>query len=280
MDAGTVAALLELQSEWGVDVLLDEMPHDRFAEYREQHAVGSGQDESALAASVRVQPTEKAVTPPTRTDVVTEQSVLETLASVSTLETLAETIDRFTVCPLRATATNTVLARGPLNAHVMVIGDAPDADEDRSGLPFSGEIGGFLDKMLASIGLRREEMVLSPALPWRPPGGRPPSRAEVALCRPLLLKSIALYNPRRLVLCGGLAVRMLLGPDVKPARARGSWRSVSLAEVAGTEKPVMAMRHPSQLRAGAGARREIWDDLLLLAVTLEDIGSSPDVMME
>ncbi|NHN88690.1 uracil-DNA glycosylase [Acetobacter conturbans] len=281
MDAGAVAALLELQMEWGVDVLLDEESHDRFAAFREEQAARG----TAVAERAQVplaEPVSRRLPDitPMPVAVSASEATDKALAGIGTVEALGAAIDGFTACSLRGTATNTVLARGPVGARVMVIGDAPDADEDRSGEVFSGHVGGLLDRMLASIGLHRKDMVLSPAIPWRPPGGRPPSPAEVELCRPFLLRSIVVHRPERLLLCGGLAVRMLLGPDVNPARARGCWRIASLEENGGMDKPVLATRHPSQLRAGASARREIWDDLLLLAVTLDDIAGDADVMME
>lgn len=276
MDAGAVAALLELQIEWGVDVLLDEEPHDRFAEWKTEQASRTVHQaaplpELSVGIADRRAP-EKSAEPQQPSGLLYgHDAALLALNGIATIEALEKAIDGFAACTLRDTATHTVLARGPAGARVMVIGDAPDADEDRSGVVFSGESGALLTRMLASIGRTREEMILAPAIPWRPPGGRPPSPAEVAQCLPILLRSIALYQPERLLLCGGLATRMILGPDVNPARARGRWRMTSWGSEGGPQKPVMTMRHPSQLRAGASARRQIWDDMLLLAVTLDDV---------
>ncbi|MCH4091672.1 uracil-DNA glycosylase [Acetobacter sp.] len=274
MDAGAVAALLELQIEWGVDVLLDEEPHDRFAEWEAERVARQTAapvvERAAEYAERRPLPVREELPAPAAALSAAPEATLRALGGLATIEALEKAIDGFVACNLRGTATHTVLPRGPVGARVMVIGDAPDADEDRSGVVFSGESGGFLTRMLASIGRTREEMILAPAIPWRPPGGRPPSPVEVAQCLPMLLRSIALYQPERLLLCGGLATRMILGPDINPARARGSWRMTAWGAEGGVQKPVMAMRHPSQLRAGATARRQIWDDMLLLAVTLDD----------
>ncbi|BCK75988.1 bacteriophage-type DNA polymerase [Acetobacter aceti NRIC 0242] len=276
MDAGAVAALLELQIEWGVDVLLDEAPHDRFAEWEAEQAARVAHQTTAPALDGAVRHTAKrrpAISEETRHPAEGgpggSDAALAALAGITTIAALEKAIDGFVACSLRGTATHTVLPRGPVGARVMVIGDAPDADEDRSGIVFSGESGDLLGRMLASIGRTREEMILAPAIPWRPPGGRPPSPVEVAQCLPMLLRSIALYQPERLLLCGGLATRMILGPDINPARARGSWRTTAWGPEGGPQRPVMTMRHPSQLRAGATARRQIWDDMLLLAVTLD-----------
>ncbi|GBQ88432.1 bacteriophage-type DNA polymerase [Acetobacter nitrogenifigens DSM 23921 = NBRC 105050] len=285
---GDIAALMRMQMEWGVDAILDDAPHDRFAnsarnalkppaeaaEAREPTAsAGAGQvgrqpvgGAQTTAASVRplVRSTAATGAEPALPDVAA-------LLGLASVEALATAIESFDGCTLRTTATHTVLPCGPVGARVMVIGDAPDADEDRSGTPFSGAAGALFDRMLSSIGLRREEVALAPSIPWRPPGGRPPSRAESLACRPLLLRAIGLYQPERLLLCGGLATRMILGEDANPGRLRGRWRMSGWGEEWGPKRPALPIRHPLQLRVGSSARREIWNDLLLLSVTLDEL---------
>ncbi|WP_242011555.1 uracil-DNA glycosylase [Acetobacter fallax] len=321
MDIETARALLRLQIEWGVDVDLDEAPHDRFAESAAEAARRAAarqdavRDRGVLPSGGEVGPGvyEPEPKPPAeqadggwreeergggggmasvgRDRVVSDRvaAAVADLAGVDTVEALALAIDRFDGCVLRGTATHSVLPVGPVGARVMVIGDAPDEDEDRSGLPFSGLAGALLDRMLASIGLERGQLVLAPAVPWRPPGGRAPSPVEVAACLPLLLRSIAVYRPERLLLCGGLATRMVLGAasersgagmSVNPTRLRGSWCETEWGAEWGPVRPALAIRHPLQLRASAAARREIWDDLLLLAVTLDDAKATTDVIVE
>ncbi|MBO1358874.1 uracil-DNA glycosylase [Acetobacter sacchari] len=283
-----IAALMRMQIEWGVDAILDDAPHDRFAdsarntvkppaEVAEARAsaasVGAGQAgrEPATGAQATV-----ASASPSARNVATAGAEpalpdVATLLGLSTVEALAAAIESFDGCTLRTTATHTVLPRGPVGARLMVIGDAPDADEDRSGAPFSGASGALFDRMLSSIGLCREEMALASSIPWRPPGGRPPSRTESLACRPLLLRAIGLYQPERLLLCGGLATRMILGEDANPGRLRGRWRMSGWGEEWGPERPALPIRHPLQLRVGSSARREIWNDLLLLSVTLDEL---------
>lgn len=283
MNQDAVAALLDLQIGWGVDVLLDEEPHDRFAEF--QAAQSSGIPPPLETASRPAPPlarqaarTEKDMTPAAPHGAATPPA--PDLSGVTTLGDLKTFVEGFATCGLQGTATHTVLAQGPVGAPLMIIGDAPDADEDRSGMPFSGETGKLLDRMLSSIGHARAELILSPAIPWRPPGGRPPSPAEVALCRPLLLRSINLHRPARLLLCGALATQIVFGPDANPLRLRGVWRMTGWGPEWGAETPALIMRHPSQLRSGAKARREIWNDLLLLAVTLDEQTGISDVIPE
>ncbi|MBB3882349.1 uracil-DNA glycosylase [Acetobacter oeni] len=309
MDTETARTLLRLQIEWGVDVDLDDVPHDRFAESaaemarraaasREALQAGGGASERDASGSAGLSDVGRYAERPGDGGGFREAEragsgrsgagrpavpVVADLSGISTPEALAQATEAFEGCVLRGTATHSVLPRGPVGARVMVIGDAPDEDEDRSGVPFSGLAGSLLDKMLTSIRLDREQLVLAAAVPWRPPGGRAPSPAEVAACLPLLLKSIAVYRPERLLLCGGLATRMILGAastettaglSVNPARLRGAWRETEWGEEWGPRRPALAIRHPLQLRASAAARREIWNDLLLLAVTLDGLNGS------
>lgn len=277
-ESGAMAALLRLQMEWGVDVLVDEQPQDRFAQSREERERSLPVDVPPQGEQVPARPASRP--PPAPLPVAQSVPDLGFLRGLETVDALAAAIDGFSGFSLRSTATTTVLPRGPVGARVMVIGDTPDEDEDRSGIPFSGVGGQYLDRMLASIGLTRKELVVASAIPWRPPGGRPPSPAEVAVCLPLLLASISLFRPQRLLLCGGLAVRMMFGSQANPLRLRGKWRDTQWDTTWGPQRPALAMRHPLQLRAGARARREIWHDLLLLSVTLDDEAGIISVMAE
>ncbi|MFT8419644.1 MAG: uracil-DNA glycosylase family protein, partial [Acetobacter sp.] len=187
-------------------------------------------------------------------------------AQAATPDALRCAMDTFDACSLRGTAMHTLMPSGPLNAPLMLVGEAPDADEDRSGQVFSGLCGTLLDALLAPLPLERDQLALTTALPWRPPGGRPPSDAEQRICLPFLQRAIALYAPRRLVLCGRLPATMLLGKDT-PA-GRREWATLDLPGLGAI--PVVAMRHPLQLRASPTARREIWQTLMMVMKTLRD----------
>src|SRR5208337_4796873 len=104
---------------------------------------------------------------------------------------------------------------------LMLVGEGPGAEEDRAGRPFVGPSGQFLDRMLASIGLDRTRLLITNLIPWRPPGNRNPTDAEVLICLPFLLRHIALVRPRRLVLLGALATRALTGSEAGIRRMRG-----------------------------------------------------------
>ncbi|MFT9015842.1 MAG: uracil-DNA glycosylase [Acetobacter sp.] len=178
-------------------------------------------------------------------------------------QALSMAMDRFEACPLRATAMHTLVPHGPTHAPLMLIGEAPDADEDRSGQVFAGVCGTLLDEMLAPLPLTRADLLLATALPWRPPGGRPPSDLEQRMCLPFLERAIELFAPQRLLLCGRMPAAMMLGRDSQPRR---EWQPLALPGL--PPLPVLCMRHPLQLRASSTARREIWQSLLLVMQTL------------
>jgi DNA polymerase len=167
---------------------------------------------------------------------------------------------------LRDTAANLVFAAGDPDAALMLIGEPPGEAEDRSGTPFAGPDGVLLDRMLASVGLNRDGLLLAPLIPWRPPGGRPPSAGEIAVCLPFLHRLIALAAPRRILLAGALAARTLLGPTRR--RAGPAWVDLSMSGLPG---PIatLVMPSPSQVARTPSARRDAWAALRLLRRTLD-----------
>jgi DNA polymerase len=148
-------------------------------------------------------------------------------------------------------------------AGLMLIGEAPGADEDRLGRPFVGVSGRLLDRMLASIGLSRErDFYITNILPFRPPGNRTPTDAEIALFLPFVLRHIALARPRHLVLLGGVAAKGLLRSKEGITRLRGRWHQVTTEE--DQTLPALATLHPAYLLRNPAAKRDAWLDLLLL----------------
>src|SRR5262249_31999100 len=130
----------------------------------------------------------------------TAERAVQIAAAATTLEALRSAIAEFDGCALRDTASHLVFAEGDPAADLPLIGETPGADEDRGGAPFAGPGGAYLDRMLASIGLERSQLMVAPLIPWRPPGDRPPNPAELSLCLPFLHRLIALVGPRRVVL--------------------------------------------------------------------------------
>ena len=147
----------------------------------------------------------------------------ELAAAATTLDELKEAIRQFEGLSLKATATNLVFADGNPEARLMLIGEAPGAEEDRRGLPFVGAAGQLLDRMLAAIGHDRSNSYITNIVNWRPPGNRKPSPAEMALCQPFIDRHIALVNPALIVLLGDTAAKTLTSRTEGITRMRGKW---------------------------------------------------------
>ena len=187
--------------------------------------------------------------------------------AANTIEALRQALAAFTDCPLAATATHLVFADGNPDAGLVVVGEAPGNDDDAAGRPFAGESGKFLDRMFASIGLSRADMLITTLIPWRPPGNRPPTQAEVQTCLPFLLRHLTLLRPRCVVTLGTLPVRALTGRDETLRKLRGRWLDL---QVPGLPSPVklLPMLHPAQVPHTAVCKREAWADLITLRKSL------------
>jgi len=248
-------AALKLQIEWGADEALEEAPVDRFratvASEPQAPLAGGGRGEGA-----RVTPAQRAQ---------------QAAAAATTLEELRAAVAEFEGCVLRDTASHTIFAEGDPRAPLVLIGEPPGADDDRSGLAFAGAAGEYLDRMLAAINLARTQILLTPLLPWRPPGDRPPSPTELALCLPFLHRLIALVAPRRLLIMGLLPARSLLPRTTSRRRPRGEWINVPIP---GTLLviPTLPTFSAMELMKAPENRRSAWDDLRLLRRTLDEDG--------
>jgi uracil-DNA glycosylase len=186
---------------------------------------------------------------------------------------LRAAVEAFNGCALKATARTTVFSDGLVeDARVLLIGEAPGKEEDEQGKPFVGRSGQLLDRMLATIGLdRRRNLLISNTIFWRPPGNRPPTPGEIAVCLPFAERLIALMKPELLILAGGVAAQTVLRREDGVMRMRGR-RLVYNRE--GLPLPVnaMVMLHPAYLLRRPQEKRLAWGDLLLLEAWLEELG--------
>ena len=263
-EKSALAAALALQCDWGADEALMESPADRLAVR-----------EAAARAPEAARPAPEPAPRPARAAPV---AVLTAPPAITRAEALAEAapdlaalkaaIAAFDGSPLKETATNLVFGEGVAESGLMLIGEAPGADEDRAGRPFVGASGQLLDRMFASVGLSRESnFYITNILPWRPPGNRTPTDAEVALFLPFLRREVALVRPKRLVLVGGVAAKGLIGGKEGITRLRGRWHEV---EIPGLGRiPALPTLHPAYLLRSPASKRDAWADLLLLRRTLE-----------
>lgn len=183
-------------------------------------------------------------------------------AAAPSLDALREALAGFDLCELKKGARNTVFADGNPKARVLILGEAPGAEEDREGRPFVGRAGQLLDRMFATIGLSRTSpdaetaLYITNVMPWRPPGNRDPEAAEIAMMRPFVERHIALADPAVIVVMGNTPLFALTGGR-GILRARGNW-SQALG------KPLLPMTHPAYLLRNPAAKREAWADLLSL----------------
>ena len=190
--------------------------------------------------------------------------------SVATLDwpALRSAVAACTACSLCQSRQQTVFGSGHLRAHCMIVGDAPDEQEDAQGEPFVGESGQLLDRMLAALGLSRQpgqparQVFITNLLKCRPPRKRNPSPEELAQCQPFLLRQVALVQPRVILAMGRFAVQSLLGSDAPIGKLRGqlhAWHGV----------PLVVTYHPAYLLRQPQAKADAWDDLCRAAQLLD-----------
>lgn len=210
--------------------------------------------------------------PPLAAKATTDPAVAAALArSAKSLPQLAALVAAYDGCALKKTAMSTVFADGDPASRVMVIGEAPGAEEDRSGRPFVGQAGQLLDRMLAAIGRGRTNPAPAGAyitnmVFWRPPGNRNPSPQELEQCRPFVDRHIALVRPRAILALGAIASQSLLRSDQSITRMRGSWQQIMIE---GEPVPVMPTFHPAFLLRSPAQKAQSWLDLLAFKAAID-----------
>ena len=261
-DSARQAALaaLAFQVEAGADEAIGDEPVDWFAEAAEQATAKPAAPAPVPAAP----PPQTAPAAPRRrlqaenTDAA-EASAKALAEAAQDLDGLREAMAGFEDCPLKHTAANLVFGAGNANADIMLIGEAPGADEDRQGVPFVGVSGQLLDKMLASIGLDRDSVYITNMLPWRPPGNRKPTPAETVMCLPFIRRHIALVAPKLLIFVGGTSASTLLGRSEGITKLRGRWLDYRDGDL---EIPALAIFHPAYLLRQPALKELAWQDLM------------------
>ncbi|QXT41338.1 uracil-DNA glycosylase [Gymnodinialimonas ceratoperidinii] len=260
-------AALEWQVELGADEAMLDAPLDRFSlpnpvkMPKPEPAKPVGQPGRGASSA----PSTPAPLRPAAPEIDAVAIARQLAGSAETLKALREAMALFDHCQLKRGARNLVFADGAPSARVMVVGEAPDRDEDRAGTPFVGPVGQMLDRMFAAIGLDRAAegaagLYLTNVLPWRPPQNRDPRPDELAMMAPFLLRHIDLVDPDIVVLMGNHPCAGLLGRQgIK--RMRGTWEAVGGREA-------MPMCHPAHLLRNPEAKREAWADLLAIKARL------------
>ena len=166
-------------------------------------------------------------------------------------------------CSLGAMATNNVFARGSPDSEVVVVGEAPGEEEDRTGLPFVGRAGKLLDLMLQAVGFAKDSVYICNTLKCRPPGNRNPQPNELAACNGFLRRQLDIVGPKVLLAVGKFAAQTLLQSEEPIGRLRGQ-----VHEYEG--RPVVVTYHPAYLLRSMSAVRTAWHDFQLLRRVIDE----------
>lgn len=256
--------MMRWYADMGIDAVVGHAPVDRL------NAAGEAASEPrAEAPPVRDIPETAVNSPMTRKRAVSSEAehAREIAAHCNTLEELRTALGSFEGCPLKKSATQLVFADGTPGSDIMFIGEAPGREEDRQGKPFVGRSGQLLDRMLAGLGLSREETYISNIVPWRPPLNRKPELSEIEVCLPFLLRHIELAAPKVIMTLGGTATNHLLGQSGGIMSLRGRWFEIRAGKLT---VPVMPTFHPAYLLRTPAQKRKAWQDFLTVKLWLEE----------
>jgi len=177
------------------------------------------------------------------------------------LDSLKKSILNIRNCSLKKSATNMVFSDGNPKSKIMLIGEAPGANEDEEGLPFVGRAGALLDKMLAAIDLDRKKVYISNIINYRPPDNRRPTEDEVKRYLPYITKHIEIINPKILVLLGSTAMNALIGNEVVISKMRGKWIEKKFGNC---KTSVIITFHPAFLMRQPAQKKMAWVDLKMI----------------
>jgi len=266
LDLNDPATLLAWYVAMGADDAVLDEPQDRFALTKEIAAAPAPTPTTSAPSAKKTATPKPVAARPTQpmASVNTAQKAADNAGTLAELKKALEGIDGGT---LKSTATNTVFADGVVGAPLMVIGDAPGAEEDKNGKPFMGVEGALLDKMLAAISFSRlENAYLSCLVPWRPLGNRRPDPQTVALCLPFLLRHIELAKPKAVLVLGGTTASALFNNDQNIAKLRGDFHDISAGS---HEIAAIATYQPAYLIKQPRFKADAWRDLLAVKAKLE-----------
>ncbi len=157
-------------------------------------------------------------------------------------------------CPLAEERTNLVFGGGNPQAQIVFVGEGPGREEDQQGIPFVGEAGQLLDRILFAMGLQRSDIYICNVIKCRPPNNRNPANDEIAACEPFLQRQLAAIKPQVIIALGKFATQVLLGQPVAITKLRGQWQSYQ-------NIPLMPTLHPAYLLRSPSAKRDVWHDM-------------------
>ena len=184
------------------------------------------------------------------------------------LNNLKKQINSIENCNLRNNSQNLVLGDGNINSPLMLIGETPGIEEDKSGMPFKGEIGELLNKMLLAINIKRENIYCSYAINFRPPEDRKPTSIEIKRYSVFLKDHISIINPRIVILMGSSAMEAVTGINTKISSERGEWKELILKN---KTYPIMITFNPSYLIRFPENKKYSWEDLKRIKQRIQDL---------
>ena len=184
------------------------------------------------------------------------------------LNNLKKQINSIENCNLKNNSQNIVLGDGNINSPIMLIGEAPGIEEDKSGMPFKGEIGELLNKMLLAINIKRENIYCSYAINFRPPEDRKPSSIEIKRYSVFLKEHLSIINPKIVILMGSSAMEAVTGINTKISSERGEWKEVILKN---KTYPIMITFNPSYLIRFPENKKYSWEDLKRIRQKIQDL---------
>ena len=192
------------------------------------------------------------------TKVIALDRDIESETKANLLKNLQNQINSIENCSLKDNSQNIVLGDGNINSSIMLIGEAPGIEEDKSGSTFKGEIGELLNKMLLAIGIKRQNIYCSYAINFRPPEDRKPTAHEIKRYSVFLKEHISIINPKIIILMGSSAMEALTGINTKISSERGKWKEIILKN---KTYPVMISFNPSYLIRFPENKKYSWEDL-------------------
>jgi len=194
---------------------------------------------------------------------------IKNLEDIASLDELALFIKKSDICKLAEQSVNMIFSDGNPKAKIMLIGEAPGAEEDRLGKPFVGAAGQLLDKMLAAIKLDRKSVYITNVIPWRPPKNRTPSTEEVLQCLPFIQRHIEIIEPKIIVLLGGTAAKAILATLLGIMKLRGKWHEYKSLKMK-KSIPTLATFHPAFLLRSPSYKKQSWNDLQMLQKKIQN----------
>lgn len=196
------------------------------------------------------------------------QKISQTLSKKDQIDNLKNKLNSIEDCVLKKNAQSLILGDGNFNSPIMLIGEAPGIEEDKSGLSFKGEVGDLLDKMLGAINIKRQDIYLSYAINFRPPEDRKPTSQEIKRYSTYLKKHISIIDPKIIILMGSTAMEAVTSITNKISSERGEWKETIIEN---KTYPLIITFNPSYLMRFPENKKYSWEDLKKLRQKIIDL---------